>query len=115
MPRKEGSEWEAVGFNIQITKVTDQAGGHETITINTKMPPDSSDQALYGKIKLMTAAMQKRIDTTRDNEQRRQENERAALKSLEDRLGMEIPQPPGLRTPVDLPTAPVTNGHATES
>jgi hypothetical protein len=111
VPRNDA---EAVGYNIQITKVTDQAGGHETVTINTKCPPDASADAIYGKIKLMTAAMQKRIDTTRDNEERRQANERAAVQALSERLG-QIPQPPGLRTPVDLPTpppaAPVANGH----
>lgn len=102
-----------IGFNLQITKVTDLGGGHETVTINTACPPDSSAEALYGKIKLMAAALQKQIDTQREKEQRRQEHERAAVAKLSERMGvnLEIAQPQGLRTPVDLPAPPIANGH----
>ena len=98
-----------IGFNLQITKVTDAAGGHETITINTACPPNTSAEAIYGKIKLMSQALQKQIDRQREKEEARQAHERETLGPIMQRMG--IPQPQGLRTPTDLPTPPNANGH----
>lgn len=111
MPPKE--QRPAIGFNLQITKVTDIGGGHETVTINTACPPDTSPEAMYGKLKIMSAVLQKQIDTQRAKELARQEREREAVAPLLKRLHVEQPQ--GLRTPVELPDAPLENGHDPES
>lgn len=92
----------AVGFNIQMTKCTDRAGGGETITINTAVGPEASEQAIYDKIEKMAGALQRRIAVTVAAEERRQELERQRLKF-----------PPGVQTPESLP--PPQNGHDAEA
>ena len=90
-----------VGYNIQMTKVTDLGGGHETVTINTAVGPDASEQAIYDKIHKMGGALQRRIAARADAEVRRQEAEKARLRV-----------PPALATPEHLPDPPpVPNGH----
>jgi hypothetical protein len=85
----------AIGYNIQITKVCDLGGGQETVTINTGAPPDSSPEALYGRIKIMRLALQKEIDQNRALEHARQDEDRRQAQSY---LHAE-----GTRTPEDLP------------
>ena len=93
----------AVGYNIQMTKVTDIGGGHETVTINTAAEPDASPEAIYGKIKTMRLALQKEIDRNRELEKMRQ--------AEEDIVAQQYLHAQGTRTPVDLPN-PMANGHA---
>lgn len=91
-----------VGYNIQMTKCTDRAGGGETITINTAVGPEASEVAIYDRIQKMAGAMQRRIAQTVAAEERRQEAERKGLRLA-----------PGLATPESLPpsVAPHENGH----
>jgi hypothetical protein len=74
LPSRKGPP--AIGYNLQITKVCDLGGGHETVTINTGAPPDASPEMLYGKIKLMRLALQKEIDQNCALERKRQAEER---------------------------------------
>lgn len=99
MPQPKKPE---IGFNIQITKVTDIGGGQETVTINTAAEPGASPEAIYGKIKTIRAALQKEIDFNRDLEKRRQ--------AQEDEVRQQFLHQQGTRTPVDLPD-PMANGY----
>jgi len=91
MPRPE------IGYNIQITKVNDRAGGAESLTINTAVPPDASAATIYARLKVMGYALQRRINVQCEAELRRQAEERAAAGRITS---------PGLRTPESLPDMP---------
>jgi hypothetical protein len=103
MPKPPPSK-PAIGFNIQITKVTDIGGGQETVTINTAAEPGASPEAIYGKIKTIRAALQKEIDFNRELEKRRQ--------AQEDEVARAFMHQQGTRSPVDLPAM---NGHDPEA
>lgn len=93
----------AIGYNIQLTKVTDRAGGPETITINTAVEPGASAEAIYGKIKVMGDALQKRIAQQCAAEERRQDLERQKAHAL---------FPRGVATPEHPAELPHENGKA---
>jgi hypothetical protein len=107
MPKPPSQEQLEAGFTVQITKVCDIGGGHETVTLNTHMPPGSSPEALYGKLKVMRQAMQKEIDFNRELELRRADQERKQYE--------QFVHEQGTRSPVDLPDANALlaqqNGH----
>lgn len=91
-----------VGFNIQVQKVVDLAGGHETLVLNTQAPPGASAADIYDRIKTMRKAMQMEIDYNVGLERNRQEQEAVKADSLEGfAKGTETPVP-APKLPVDL-------------
>lgn len=64
------------GYNIQIQKQTDIAGGAETVVMNCHMPAESSEQAIYERIQKMRKAIQREIEYNAGLEQARQDAER---------------------------------------
>ena len=97
------SEKSVGGFNIQMQKQTDIAGGVESVLITTYLPEESSEQAIYDRIKKMGAALQKRIAQQSEAEDRRQQAERARQ-----------PLTPAQQTPVPLYAVPKDNGAVEE-
>lgn len=91
------------GFNIQMQKQTDIAGGVESVLITTYLPEESSEQAIYDRIKKMGAALQKRIAQQSDAEERRQQMERERRQHT-----------PAVSTPVPLHSVPKENGAVEE-
>ena len=89
------------GYNLQLTKVTDIGGGHETLTINTALPHDATVADAHDRVKFMGKVMQARINEQREKELSRQAEERERLAHLTH------------PTPVEAYEAPdLTNGHA---
>jgi hypothetical protein len=88
------------GYNLQLTKVTDIGGGHETLTINTALPPDATIADAHDRVKFMGKVMQARINEQREKELARQDEERQQFEKLTH------------ATPVAAYEAPATNGHA---
>ena len=93
------------GFNVQITKVTDLGGGHETFTMNTHLPPDVSLEDADARVQFMREVMQREIARNVVKEERRQGHER------EKPAGQPFPN--DLATPVKVPV-PGANGSVTE-
>lgn len=79
-----------VGFNVQITKVVDLGGGHESLTMNTQIPPDATLDQADEKVAFMRELMQREIARNVIKEERRQGHERE--------------KPPGQPFPNDLAT-----------
>lgn len=110
MPPKTDPAYKPAGYNVQIVKETDIAGGREHITMNTHLPPDATEADLYDKIKRMGNALQRRINEQREKERVRQEED---LKQYE-RMKAGQPALHVHESPVDLPDPPETNGTVTE-
>lgn len=100
MPRNP--EPKRAGYNLQLTKVTDIGGGHETLTINTALPPDATVADAADRVNFMGKVMQARINVQREKELARQEEERARFTTLTH------------ETPVNAYEAPAANGHVEE-
>lgn len=90
------------GYNLQLTKVTDIGGGHETLTINTALAPDATVADAHERVKFMGKVMQARINEQRDKELARQDEERQRLTRLTNATPVE---------PYAVPD-PATNGTA---
>lgn len=92
------------GYNLQLTKVTDIGGGHETLTINTALPPDATVADAADRVNFMGKVMQARINVQREKELARQQEEREAFARSEALKAKD--------TPVDLHNVPTANGRA---
>lgn len=95
-----------IGYNIQMTKVVDIGGGHETLTINTALPPDATVADAADRVNFMGKVMQARINIQREKELARQAEERAAFERAE---ALKVKD-----TPVELYEMPAGNGAVEE-